>query len=66
VGAIAVTIVFNVPRNEALAVLAPTDASAGVLWSRFLAEWSFLNHVRTASSVSATALIALSLLSPFR
>jgi uncharacterized membrane protein len=48
VGCVGVTIVFNVPLNDALA-----------LWSRYLNEWTAWNHVRTlASIISAILFIA--------
>ena len=47
VGTILVTIVFNVPRNEALDKLEPDSREAAELWSRYLREWTAWNHVRT-------------------
>jgi uncharacterized membrane protein len=61
-GTILVTIVFNVPRNDALASLAPTSAAAVNLWSRYVREWSTWNHVRTASGLLASAGLSLVLL----
>jgi uncharacterized membrane protein len=55
VGTIAVTIAFNVPRNDALEAVEPASADAARLWPRFLAEWTAWNHVRTAASLAATA-----------
>jgi uncharacterized membrane protein len=56
-GIIVVTAACNVPRNDALAVLDPAAAESAAVWSRYLDEWVFWNHVRTGSGlVSAIAL----------
>lgn len=57
VGALAVTMLANVPRNEALAVMSPEAAAA--YFPRYLAEWTVWNHVRTVTSVVATACLLL-------
>ena len=46
---------FNVPRNEALAKLAPADPNAASLWATYLSSWTAWNHVRTAASLAAAA-----------
>jgi uncharacterized membrane protein len=51
-GMFVVTMVFNVPLNNALAA----DPSATPLWARYLKDWTFWNHVRTVSSLAASAL----------
>jgi uncharacterized membrane protein len=38
IGTILVTIVLNVPRNDALAVVDPATAHAASLWARYLTE----------------------------
>lgn len=55
-GTIAVTIAFNVPRNDALAKLDPAGADAGSAWARYLAEWTAWNHVRTVAPLTAAGL----------
>src|SRR4051812_31283205 len=55
VGTLFVTIAFNVPRNNALALLAPTDPNASQLWARYISSWTRWNHVRTAAAVAAAA-----------
>jgi uncharacterized membrane protein len=53
-GMFAVTMLFNVPLNNALAV---ADApSADATWSRYLRTWTAWNHARTLSSLAACAL----------
>ena len=50
VGAILVTIVFNVPMNEDLETLEPESVEAANLWTRYLTNWTAWNHVRTVAS----------------
>jgi uncharacterized membrane protein len=54
-GAIAVTLAYNVPRNNALAAVEPGSPEAERLWTRYLAEWTAANHVRTVSGLGAAA-----------
>jgi uncharacterized membrane protein len=55
VGTILVTMRLNVPLNDALAVAQPESAQAHGLWTRYLAEWTVWNHLRTAASLAAMA-----------
>jgi uncharacterized membrane protein len=55
VGSFLVTIVFNVPRNSALAAVDPASAEGARVWSRYLVTWTAWNHVRTLASLAATA-----------
>lgn len=59
VGTIVVTMRCNVPRNDALAAVAPSSAEAGDVWARYLATWTAWNHVRTAAAFGAAALFTL-------
>jgi uncharacterized membrane protein len=61
VGTLLVTIVFNVPRNEALAAVAPTDLSSESLWAGYVAGWTVWNHVRTAAALAAAASFSIAL-----
>jgi uncharacterized membrane protein len=63
VGSVLVTIVFNVPRNEALAAIAPTDAASAGLWATYVSGWTAWNHVRTAAALAAAALFSIALAS---
>lgn len=56
VGMFVVTVVFNVPLNDQLAAVDPADRAAGLVWTRYLTDWTFWNHVRTLASTAATAL----------
>ena len=60
-GCFLVTILFNVPRNEALAKVAPTDPGAGSLWAGYIEGWTAWNHVRTAASLGAAACFSIAL-----
>lgn len=52
-----VTMIFNVPLNNALAA-GPTDTD---LWAKYLVDWTFWNHVRTAVSLASAALFTIAL-----
>jgi uncharacterized membrane protein len=54
-GMFIVTVVFNVPLNEALGAAAPTPPESNSLWQRYLSEWTMWNHVRTIASTLASA-----------
>jgi uncharacterized membrane protein len=60
-GTIAVTILFHVPRNNALAVIDPVDPDAARLWARYVATWTIGNHVRTAAALGAAAALILAM-----
>jgi uncharacterized membrane protein len=57
IGNIAVTMVFNVPLNNALAAADPASAGGAALWSRYLSTWTAWNHVRTLSCLASLALL---------
>jgi uncharacterized membrane protein len=61
VGTFLVTIVFNVPRNEALAAVAPTDPDGASLWVAYVAGWTAWNHVRTAAALVGAASFSIAL-----
>ena len=56
-----VTVVFNVPLNDALVAVNPASAEAAAIWSRYLSDWTLWNHVRTIASTVASALFILAL-----
>jgi uncharacterized membrane protein len=49
IGSILVTIVFNVPMNEALDKVKPESVEAAEMWSKYLSNWTTWNHVRTVA-----------------
>lgn len=61
VGTILVTMVFNVPRNEALARVDPSAADASRVWAEFVRSWTMWNHVRTIAALTAAALLTFAL-----
>jgi uncharacterized membrane protein len=60
-GTFLVTIVFNVPLNEALAAIEPHSADGIGLWTRYVSTWTAWNHVRTAAALAAAALLIVAL-----
>ena len=62
VGSMVVTVAFNLPRNDALATVDPEGAQAADRWTRYLAGWTFWNHVRTAGALAASAALIGALL----
>ena len=61
VGTILVTMVFNVPRNEALAAVEPSSADGASLWAGYVTSWTAWNHVRTAAALAAAASLIIAL-----
>lgn len=59
IGSLLVTMVFNIPLNDTLASVAPNDPNRANLWSGFLESWVFWNHVRTITSLAATAMFTI-------
>jgi uncharacterized membrane protein len=58
-GTVGVTIVFNVPLNDALAIVKPDSTEGASLWVLYLAKWKFWNHIRTLAALTAAALLTL-------
>lgn len=56
VGAVAVTIAFNVPRNNALAAVDAKSTDAATRWAAYVSQWTAWNSVRMAAALVATAL----------
>jgi uncharacterized membrane protein len=59
VAVIGVTIVFNVPLNNALAASPAGSAEQAALWHRYLDVWTMWNHARTAGALAAVGLFTL-------
>jgi uncharacterized membrane protein len=62
IGTILVTMLFNVPRNNALAVVDPASADGANLWTGYVTSWTAWNHVRTAAALAAAILLTIALL----
>lgn len=60
-GCFFVTIAFNVPRNEVLAKLSSENPGSAEVWSRYVLEWTWWNHVRTVGSLAAAVFFSLAL-----
>lgn len=61
VGMFVVTMLFNVPLNNALQAVEAGGADAAATWARYLREWTTWNHVRTIASTAACALFIVAL-----
>lgn len=60
-GTILVTMVVNVPLNNALAAVQPDSAEGTALWTRYLSIWTTWNHVRTICPLLASLFFVLAL-----
>ena len=58
---ILVTIVFNVPLNDALARVEPGSTEGANLWVSYLVNWTAWNHVRTTAALAAAASFTIAL-----
>lgn len=58
-GGLGVTIVCNVPRNQALARAEARDPRSLALWTDYLTIWTAWNHVRTAACLAAAAFLTV-------
>lgn len=61
IGTLGVTIVFNVPLNDALATVKPDSTDGANLWARYLTNWTIWNHVQTIAALAAAALFTIAL-----
>jgi uncharacterized membrane protein len=55
VGSVGVTLLFNVPLNDALAAITATGPEAATDWQRYQGSWTFWNSVRGLASLGAAA-----------
>ncbi|MER7840453.1 anthrone oxygenase family protein [Streptomyces sp. NPDC096040] len=60
-GSFGLTLVKNVPRNEALAKLEPGTPEAASYWPAYVREWTQWNQVRTLAAATAAVLYVLAL-----
>jgi uncharacterized membrane protein len=60
-GCMLVTMVFNVPLNNALAAVSATGADGASVWARYLSTWTMWNHVRTVGCLAAMGAFILAL-----
>ncbi|WP_219907601.1 DUF1772 domain-containing protein [Aphanothece hegewaldii] len=62
IGTIGVTIVCNVPLNDALATVEPSSTNGANLWVSYLKNWTFWNHIRTITALAAATSFTIALL----
>ena len=60
-GTFGVTMIFNVPLNNQLAVQDPNTAAAAQFWLAYVSKWMMWNHVRTVASLAATVCLILAI-----
>jgi len=60
-GSFLVTVVFNVPLNDALAKIDAKNEKSATVWKKYMVRWTAWNHVRTATSFLASASFILAL-----
>jgi uncharacterized membrane protein len=61
VGTILVTMLANVPLNDALAIADPNSTEGAKLWARYLTDWTLWNHVRTVAAFAAATVFTIAL-----
>jgi len=61
VGTFVLTVAFNVPRNDALALVDPNSAEAAARWATYYRDWTLANHVRTLTSLVSAGLFVAAL-----
>ncbi|WP_010091546.1 DUF1772 domain-containing protein [Burkholderia ubonensis] len=60
-GMFGVTMVFNVPLNDALSATDASSAEGAAFWARYLRDWTVWNHARTVASAAACGLFIAAL-----
>jgi uncharacterized membrane protein len=61
VGTLLVTVVFHLPRNDALAAVTPASPEGVSLWASYLTTWTAWNHVRAGAALVAAAALTIGL-----
>ena len=61
VGTVLVTMVRNVPMNNALAAVDPVSADGATQWARYVPGWTAWNSVRTVAAIAAAAMLSFAL-----
>jgi uncharacterized membrane protein len=59
VGGVGVTMLANVPLNDALAAMDPQGEQSAAFWRKYLVEWTRLNHVRTLACTASLAALMI-------
>jgi uncharacterized membrane protein len=58
-GVFGVTVLRNVPLNDALAAADPLAADAAARWAAYARDWTAANHVRSAAGAAAAGLLTV-------
>ena len=61
IGTVMITMVFNVPMNDALESVDPESSNASTQWASYLVRWTGWNHVRTVAALLGAASLMLAL-----
>ena len=61
IGSIGVTMVCNVPLNNQLATISPTDKHVTAHWQAYRGPWTRWNHVRTVACLLSAAILAFAI-----
>jgi uncharacterized membrane protein len=59
IGTFLVTMLGNVPLNDALAIADPKSTEGATLWAKYLTNWTFWNHLRTIAALAAATLLTM-------
>lgn len=62
VGSFLVTMICNVPLNNALANLTPAHANAADQWADYLRRWTIWNHLRMLASVASSGCFIMAMI----
>lgn len=62
VGTFLVTGIGNVPLNNHLASIEPTDTDANAIWEQYLKKWTRLNSIRTICALAASTIFIIGLI----
>src|SRR5262249_52546493 len=60
-GVVVLTFAYHVPRNDALAAVDPSDATAASHWTRYARAWTGWTHVRTVAPLASATLFTIAL-----
>jgi uncharacterized membrane protein len=60
-GSLVLTVVYHVPRNDALDAVDAASSGAADEWARYVREWVPWNHVRAAASTASSIALLLAL-----
>lgn len=59
IGCLGVTIAYNVPLNNRLAMVNPESDEGKEMWDIYLSKWTRWNHIRSLSTLASTTSLIL-------